>query len=411
MKEDSSEENDVNEANSNNDSIYEMIFGIVTNITLDENKNEIKLKQLNIIEKIIGNIIEAEKQKENSEKYRRIKIDNPNISLILKIKGVYDFLIFLGFKEDFNENNLTLYLPKELIEIKKLKKSLYYMNLLHLNFIDNNNQDNINYFEMPTAANNIPKNNMSSIGENINNNNSNSNSNNSASINNKEPSLIIKNEFNDLNTAENILKETGKERYYRALNYSNNDDSKCFSFSSFFNFFTCGQCGKKYTDEENKKFFEEKEKNNKNKIITLNDLEYKNPISNIECHDDIGKECLGLTNQFREKHNLPPLEWDDSIWRIAYVHSKNMGDGIVPFGHKGFNERIKQFNFTYYRACENVFMCQGYSQYDIAENAVKGWINSPGHRQNLLSYTSHCAIAVYKNSYGAFYLTQLFALK
>jgi hypothetical protein len=88
MKEDSSEENDVNEANSNNDSIYEMIFGIVTNITLDENKNEIKLKQLNIIEKIIGNIIEAEKQKENSEKYRRIKIDNPNISLILKIKGV-----------------------------------------------------------------------------------------------------------------------------------------------------------------------------------------------------------------------------------------------------------------------------------------------------------------------------------
>lgn len=409
MKEDSSEENDVNEANPNNDSIYEMIFGIVTNITLDENKNEIKLKQLNIIEKIIGNIIEAEKQKENSEKYRRIKIDNPNISLILKIKGVYDFLIFLGFKEDFNENNLTLYLPKELIEIKKLKKSLYYMNLLHLNFIDNNNQDNINYFEMPTAANNIPKNDMSSIGENTNNNNSNSN--NSSSLNNKEPSLIIKNEFNDLNTAENILKETGKERYYRALNYSNNDDSKCFSFSSFFNFFTCGQCGKKYTDEENKKFFEEKEKNNKNKIITLNDLEYKNPISNIECHDDIGKECLGLTNQFREKHNLPPLEWDDSIWRIAYVHSKNMGDGVVPFGHKGFNERIKQFNFTYYRACENVFMCQGYSQYDIAENAVKGWINSPGHRQNLLSYTSHCAIAVYKNSYGAFYLTQLFALK
>ena len=410
MKEDSSEENDINEVNSNNDNLYEMIFGIVTNITLDENNNEIKLKQLNIIEKIIGNIIETEKQKENNEKYRRIKIDNPNISLILKIKGVYDFLVFLGFKEDFYENNLTLYLPKEQIEIKKLKKSLYYMNLLHLNFIDNNNEDNINYFEIPTAENNLPKNDMSSTANiNLNNNNTH----NRATINNNEPSLVIKNEFNDLNTAENILKETGKERYNRALNYSNNDDSKCFCFSSFFNFFTCGQFGKKYTDEENKKFFEEKEKNNKNKnkIITLNDLEYKNPISNIECHDDIGKECLGLTNQFREKNNLPPLEWDDSIWQIAYVHSKNMGDGIVPFGHKGFNERIKQFNFTYYRACENVFMCQGYSQYDIAENAVKGWINSPGHKQNLLSYTSHCAIAVYKNSYGAFYLTQLFALK
>ena len=142
------------------------------------------------------------------------------------------------------------------------------MNLLHLNFIDNNNQDNINYFEIPTATNNLPKNDMSSIGKNSNNNNNHNN----IALNNNEPSLIIKNEFNDLNTAENILKETGKERYYRALNYSNNDDSKCFSFSNFFNFFICGQCGKKYTDEENKKFFEEKEKNNKNKIITLNDL-------------------------------------------------------------------------------------------------------------------------------------------
>ncbi len=56
-------------------------------------------------------------------------------------------------------------------------------------------------------------------------------------------------------------------------------------------------------------------------------------------------------------------------------------------------------------------MCQGYSQYNISENAVNGWINSYGHRQNLLSDTSHCAIATYKNNYGQFYLTQLFALK
>ncbi len=40
--------------------------------------------------------------------------------------------------------------------------------------------------------------------------------------------------------------------------------------------------------------------------------------------------------------------------------------------------------------------------------AVEGWINSPGHRKNLLSATTDSAIAVYKNNDGAYYLTQIF---
>ena len=393
---------EINNINDNiiekNDEIYDMIFNIVTNITLDTNNNEIKLKQFKIIEKIIANIIETENNNENSEKYRRIKIDNPNIELILKIKGVYDLLIFIDFKENYHENNLTLYLSEENIDISKLQKTLYYMNLLHLNFIDINNNENINYFETPSIQNSGSINNISSK------------NNNEIIKPLNEPNSIININESNINSAHNILKETGKERYKRALEYSSNDSRGCFS--NFLNFFTCGQCNK-YNKEENEKFFKEKEKNNNqnNNIMTLKDLEYKNPINNIECKDEIGKKCLLLTNKYREQHNLPPLEWGDNIWQIAYVHSKNMGEGVVPFGHKGFNERIKQFNFTYYRACENVFMCQGYSQYNIAENAVKGWINSYGHRQNLLSDTSHCAIATYKNNYGEFYLTQLFALK
>jgi len=165
--------------------------------------------------------------------------------------------------------------------------------------------------------------------------------------------------------------------------------------------------------KKQKKFFEQKEKqdDNKKKIMTLSDLDYKNPSNELESKDEIGKACLKLTNEFRAKYKLPLLEWDNSIWSIAYTHSKNMGEGIVPFGHKGFNERVNKFNFSCSKACENVYMCQGYSQYYIAENAVKGWINSPGHKKNLLSDTTHCAIAVYKNNYGEFYLTQLFALK
>ena len=385
-------EDDINNPTEKNNNIYEMIFNIVTNITLDSNKNEIKLKQYKIIEKIIANIIETENNNENNEKVRRIKVNNPNIDLILKIKGVYDFLTFLGFKEDYYENELTLYLPKDNIEISKLDKALYYMNFLHLNFIDINSNDNLNYFETPSRYLNSTSFCMESK--------------KSEDIKTKDQPISQIN-----NNAEAILKETGKERYERALNYSHNDNS-CLSFSNILNFFTCGQYNKS-SDEDNRKFFEEKakENNKKKNVMTLHDLQYKNPDNEIECKDEIGKKCLLLTNKFREKNHMPPLTWDNSIWKIAYIHSKNMGDGKVPFSHKGFNERVEQFNFTCYRACENVYMCQGYSQYNIAENAVQGWINSPGHRKNLLSDTSHVAIATYMNRYGEFYLTQLFALK
>lgn len=38
--------------------------------------------------------------------------------------------------------------------------------------------------------------------------------------------------------------------------------------------------------------------------------------------------------------------------------------------------------------------------------AVDGWIDSPGHRKNLLSHMEWCAIGVYRNAKGAWYLTQ-----
>ena len=43
--------------------------------------------------------------------------------------------------------------------------------------------------------------------------------------------------------------------------------------------------------------------------------------------------------------------------------------------------------------------------------AVNGWINSPGHKKNLMSNTTHCAIAVYQNNSGAYYFTQIFTRK
>jgi len=159
-----------------------------------------------------------------------------------------------------------------------------------------------------------------------------------------------------------------------------------------------------------------------NRIITLNDInnnyslkpsdwssDNKSVIKSAK-NDKIGMRCLELTNEFRKRNNLTPLKWDDEIWTICYGHSKNMGEKKVPFSHQGFNNRINSLKFRLIAAYENVFCCYGYYS-DTAELAVNGWINSPGHRKNMLSNSNHCAIATYVNSNGEIYLTQIFIKK
>lgn len=126
--------------------------------------------------------------------------------------------------------------------------------------------------------------------------------------------------------------------------------------------------------------------------------------------DNIGKEALKYTNEFRAKYGLPPLKWHQALCNIAKVHSKNMADKKVPFGHDGFNDRIRQYPFLSQSAAENVATNHGYSANQVAKISVDGWIDSPGHRKNLLSNHNYCGIGIYQTFDGAYYLTQLFAL-
>lgn len=123
----------------------------------------------------------------------------------------------------------------------------------------------------------------------------------------------------------------------------------------------------------------------------------------------IGEECLRLTNDFREERNIQgKLEWSDTMYIFACQHSLNMSEKTVPFGHHGFEDRVSNFPFTSYRSAENVFTCKGHQRNKVAELAVQGWINSPGHCANLLGDYNACAIGVCQMK-GEYYFTQLFA--
>ena len=87
---------------------------------------------------------------------------------------------------------------------------------------------------------------------------------------------------------------------------------------------------------------------------------------------------------------------------IAMEHCVAMADGKVPVGHANFNERNDKVPFFKRSFSGNVAYNTGHA--DAVQTAVTGWINSPGHRKNMLATNTVCGIAVYCK-YGHFYFT------
>jgi len=115
-----------------------------------------------------------------------------------------------------------------------------------------------------------------------------------------------------------------------------------------------------------------------------------------------------LTNQERMKAGVSPLEWSDSLAAVALAHSKDMAvrgffDHTNPEGLSPF-DRMKNAGISYRRAAENIAAGQ-----QSPEAVVNGWMNSSGHRANILNpQLTHLGVGYYAGgSYGS-YWTQCF---
>lgn len=128
----------------------------------------------------------------------------------------------------------------------------------------------------------------------------------------------------------------------------------------------------------------------------------------------LGRRALDLTNHFRLRRSLPPLEWNQAIADIAAEHAKEMALGKRPFNHDGFDRRVAQFPMPVHSAAENLAWSStpeavfSTGDSDPAATAVDGWIKSPGHCRNLLSLTNLCGVGVASMMNGRTYFTQLF---
>ncbi len=125
----------------------------------------------------------------------------------------------------------------------------------------------------------------------------------------------------------------------------------------------------------------------------------------------IEEEVLKLVNQERAKYGLKPLTSNWELARVARYKSqdminKNYFDHNSPTYGTPF-QMIKNFGITYKTAGENIAAGQ-----TSAQAVVTAWMNSEGHRKNILSssYTQMGVGYVKGGSYGH-YWTQMFISK
>lgn len=95
-------------------------------------------------------------------------------------------------------------------------------------------------------------------------------------------------------------------------------------------------------------------------------------------------QVVRLVNQARSQNGLPPLTEDWELSRVARYKSQDMKDRGY-FSHTSPTygtpfQMIRAFGLTYRYAGENIAM--GYA---TPQAVMEGWMNSSGHRANILS--------------------------
>lgn len=99
---------------------------------------------------------------------------------------------------------------------------------------------------------------------------------------------------------------------------------------------------------------------------------------------DAEAEVIRLVNQIRRQHALAPLQTNWQLSRVARYKSQDMRDRSY-FSHTSPSygtpfQMMKSFNISYRTAGENI--AKGFS---TAGAVVDGWMNSEGHRKNILN--------------------------
>jgi uncharacterized protein YkwD len=94
-------------------------------------------------------------------------------------------------------------------------------------------------------------------------------------------------------------------------------------------------------------------------------------------------------NDQRREHGLEPLEHRDDLAEVARRFSQQMideqfFDHVDPAG-ESVADRVRDAGITFRVVGENLYGAEGpVGMVDHVERSVSGWMDSPGHRENIL---------------------------
>lgn len=117
-------------------------------------------------------------------------------------------------------------------------------------------------------------------------------------------------------------------------------------------------------------------------------------------------QVVKLVNQERAKEGLPALTVDANIEKAALVRAMETEKSFSHTRPDGrtFSTALTEAGVTFRGAGENI----AYGQ-KTPEQVMEGWMNSPGHRANIMNKNfTKIGVGYYQNSNGVKYWTQLF---
>ena len=149
--------------------------------------------------------------------------------------------------------------------------------------------------------------------------------------------------------------------------------------------------------------------NDNTKTETNTNIDNKVEINNTRNtgNSSVEMEVVNLVNIERQKNGLAPLQYSSELSNVARVKSQDMAQKNY-FSHNSPTygdpfSMMKSFGIKYRTAGENI--AKGYSS---AQSVMKGWMNSSGHRANILNPSFGKIGVGYVNINGTTYWTQMF---
>ncbi len=143
-------------------------------------------------------------------------------------------------------------------------------------------------------------------------------------------------------------------------------------------------------------------------VLVMEKAVYKTENRN-GCENSWERLIFEITNSFRAKNNFPIFTWEAAVAEVARKHAMDMAEQDY-FAHKSLDgrtpgDRLEADGLNWKAYAENI--AAGYSN---AITATYGWINSKGHRENLLSSSvKTLGVGVFRGgSYGVYYVQNFY---